>query len=60
MTLLDNCIDYLKTLRDEGDSICEGMDDGAIQREADRMANVLVNARQSFMDHDLDNTPEVE
>jgi hypothetical protein len=58
MTLLDNCIDYLTTLRNEGDEGVSGMDDGAIQREANRMANVLVDARQAFMTHDLDTTPE--
>lgn len=57
-TLLDNCIDYLTTLRDEGDGGVSEMDDGAIQREAMRMANVLINARNAFMANDFDNSPE--
>jgi hypothetical protein len=59
VTLLNNCIAYLTDLRDGGDDdVLVHMTDGAIQREAARMANVLIEARAAFMNFDLDTDPE--
>ena len=58
MTILDNCIDYLTSLRDEGDDVLVNMDDGAIQREAARMADRMVSTREAFMAFELDTDPE--